>query len=180
MSITDTSPTLKRYKDTVIECLKLYYPMASTEDLSVAVDYSIQKRLKDTNVQISNSYKRKRVLERDPVTGEEKLVFKNTVQNITLQKLTDYILSREPIVTAFGTMFQHHGTIPNPLMEVVQSFLDNRTVYKKKMLSFPKGSEDYEKYNLLQSLTDYSGTPNGDIGAQTALTAGNSLELIVP
>ena len=45
MSITDTSPTLKRYKDTVIERMKLYYPMASREDLSVAVDYSIQKRL---------------------------------------------------------------------------------------------------------------------------------------
>lgn len=179
MSTPDTSPTLKRYKDTMMDCVKLVHPNMPEDLLELGVDYSIRKRLKDSNVQISNSYKRRRAIERDPVTGAEKLVFKNSIQNITLQKLSDYILSREPIVTAFGTMFQHHGTIPNPLMDVVQSFLDNRTAYKKKMFTFPKGSEEFEKYNLFQSLT-YSGTPNGDIGVQTALTAGNSLELIVP
>ena len=53
-------------------------------------------------------------------------------------------------------MFKHHGTVPNPLLAVVQSFLDNRTIHKKQMVQYPKGSEDFEKYNLLQSLTKMS------------------------
>ena len=70
-------------------------------------------------------------------------------------------------------MFKHHGEVPNPLVEVVFQFLSNRSEYKNLMFTFPKGSEDFEKYNLLQSLTIYFasinlGTPNGDIGVQTA------------
>ena len=86
--------------------------------------------------------------------------FQDATQNITLLKLSDYIMSREPIVTPYGTMFKHHGTVPNPLMDTVQSFLDLRSVYKKKMFTYPKGSEDFEKYNLLQQLSkiDSNGT----------------------
>ena len=133
----------------------LYYPESSPEALDVAIDYSIQKRIKNANALLSNSYKRYKVIEKDE-HGNEVQVYKNAEQNITLQQLSDYILSREPIVTAFGTMFKHHGTIPNPLFAVVQSFLDNRTIHKKQMFQYPKGSEQFEKYNLLQSLTKMS------------------------
>ena len=163
---SNESPTLARYRDTMKDCIKLYYPNARDDEIYAAIEYSMQKRMKDDTVKISNSYKKRRTIEKDQY-GNEHYVFKNTEQSIGLQKLTDYILSRQPIVTAFGTMFLHHGETPNPLMEVVQSFLDDRTKYKKKMFTFPKGSEEFEKYNLLQSLT-FSGTPNGDIGVQTA------------
>lgn len=129
----------------------LYYPESSPEVLDAAIDYSIQKRIQNANAVLSNSYRRRRVIERDE-NGNEVQVYKNAEQNITLQQISDYILSREPIVTAFGTMFKHHGTIPNPLFAVVQSFLDNRTIHKKQMFQYPKGSEQFEKYNLLQSL----------------------------
>ena len=117
--------------------------------------HAIRNRLSElkTNAKLSNSYKRYKVLEKDPNTGIEKPVYKDLEQNVTLQQLSDYILSRKPIVTAFGTMFMHHDTVPNPLFVVVQSYLDNRTKHKKQMFQFPKGSEDFEKYNLLQSLT---------------------------
>ena len=72
---------------------------------------------------------------------------------MTLLDLTDYINTREPIVTAYGTMFRKHGEVPNPMGKVIQGFLDLRDVHKKKMFTFPKGSEDFEKYNLLQTLT---------------------------
>ena len=133
----------------------LYYPESSPEVLDAAIDYSIQKRIQNANAVLSNSYRRRRVIERDE-NGNEVQVYKNAEQNLTLQQISDYILSREPIVTAFGTMFKHHGTIPNPLFAVVQSFLDNRTIHKKQMFQYPKGSEDFEKYNLLQSLTKMS------------------------
>ena len=117
----------------------------------------------NTNIQVSNSYKRYRVQETDEY-GNPKTDMNNNpiyrmqdkVVNMTLLRVSDYIMSKEPIVTAFGTMFKHHGTVPNPLFDTVQSFLDNRTLHKKQMFSFPKGSEDFEKFNLLQSLTFYN------------------------
>lgn len=163
----NSSPTLVKYRDTMRQCLQLYYPEASPTDLDAAIEYSIQKRLKNANAKLANSYKRYKVIENDEA------VYKDLEQNVSLMKLSDYILSREPIVTAFGTMFSHHGEVPNPLATVVQSFLDNRTIHKKQMFQYPKGSEDFEKYNLLQSLNLSLGTPNGDIGVQTILIAGN-------
>lgn len=149
------SPTLMRYKDTLNKCLKLYYPNASNRDVNNAIDYSINKRIYNANAKISNSYKRYKVTKTDE-RGNQYQEYVEPTQNISLLKLADYIISREPIVTAFGTMFKHHGTVPNPLMDVVQSFLDNRTKHKKQMFQYPKGSEFFEKYNLLQSLTRMS------------------------
>lgn len=161
MSIITQSPTLLKYRDTLTECIRLYYPNAPINDIYNAIEYSVDKRMKNSNVQLSNSYKRYR---------NEDSEYQDLVQNVTLQQLSDYIISRQPIVTAFGTMFQHHGTVPNPLITVVQSFLDNRTKHKKMMFNFPKGSEDFEKYNLLQSLDkiDANGI-YGTIGMYSAL-----------
>lgn len=150
MIITE-SPTLVKYKDAMRECIKLYYTDAPDNDIDAAIDYSINKRLYNANARITNSYKRYKVTKTDQ-QGNQYQEYVEPSQNISLLKLSDYIMSREPIVTAFGTMFKHHGTVPNPLMDVVQSFLDNRTKHKKQMFQFPKGSENFEKYNLLQSL----------------------------
>ena len=72
--------------------------------------------------------------------------------NMSLLALADYINQREPIVTAHGTLFKKHADAPNPMGVVIQQFLDQRKKDKKMMFKFPKGSEDFEKYNLLQSL----------------------------
>ena len=98
-------------------------------------------------MRIVNSYKRYR---------DENDNYKDFEQQITLKKLADYILSRRPILTANGVMFKNHTLEPNPMDEVIQSFLKLRSQYKKQMFSYPKGSEDFEKYNLLQSLTRMS------------------------
>lgn len=150
MVITE-SPTLVKYKETMRQCIRLYYPDGSDADINEAIDYSIQKRLYNANAKITNSYKRYKVTKTDD-HGNQYQEYVEPTQNISLLALSDYIISREPIVTAFGTMFKHHGTVPNPLMDVVQSFLDNRTKHKKQMFQYPKGSEQFEKYNLLQSL----------------------------
>lgn len=150
----DDSPTLSRYKETVKQILRLYYPTASPAELNSAIDYSINKRIKNANARLANSYKRYKVIEKNPETGQEKMVYKDLEQNVTLLQLSDYIASRQPIVTAFGTMFmKHESGVPNPLAKVIQSFLDLRGIHKKQMFQFPKGSEDFERYNLLQSLT---------------------------
>ena len=138
------SPTLVKYKKTLSDCMMLYYPNANPSDIDAAIDYSIQKRFRNSNkVRVVNSYKRYR---------DENDNYKDPEQQMTLQKLSDYILSREPIVTANGVMFKHHGEVPNPMNDVIQSFLSLRSQHKKMMFSFPKGSENFQKYNLMQSL----------------------------
>lgn len=127
------SPTLESYREAMSQCIRLIYPNIHDVELNNALDYSINKRLYNANISIENSYT-------------------NKTQNTTLLKIADYINSKEPIMTSFGTLFRKHGDVPNPLFETVQSFLDLRTEHKNAMFKFPKGSENFEKYNLLQSL----------------------------
>lgn len=169
------SPTLSKYKETIADCVGLYYNRVPREDIYKAIDYSIAKRFKDSNAKIVNSYKRQRVTVENE-HGERVPGFQDATQNITLLKLSDYIMSREPIVTPYGTLFRHHGTISNPLMDTVQSFLDLRSKHKKQMFQYSKGSEDFEKYNLLQSLDkiDSNGI-YGTIGMYSALVYNNNV-----
>ena len=139
------SPTIESYKNKMKRLMYLYNPNIPQNDLENILDYSINKRLYNANAGISNSYKRYV----DPETKK----FKDLFHEFTLLQIADYIKQREPIVTAMGTMFRHHSDLPNPLAATIQSFLDLRSMHKKEMFKYPKGSETFEKYNLLQSLT---------------------------
>lgn len=149
--VIENSPTIERYKQEIYECTKLFMPNITRDQIESVLDYSINKRYKNDECSIVNSYT-------------------NKTANMTLLAVTDYIASREPIVTAFGTMFRKHGEVPNPLATVVQGFLDKRAEDKKMMFKFPKGSEDFEKYNLLQALDkiDANGI-YGVLGMYTSL-----------
>lgn len=128
----DKSPTLLKYKNDMVEVMQMCTGM-ERDKLEGAVEYSINKRLHNAPVRIDNDYTKK-------------------TANLTLLQLSDWIASREPIITAHGTMFKKHGDVPTPVLDVIQLFLDKRVEDKDKMLSFPKGSEFYEKYNLFQQL----------------------------
>ena len=123
---------LEEYKDTMTRIIQMYYPI-SKQDLDPILDYSISKRYKEYKCEVVNTYT-------------------NQKSSQTLLALADYIASKEPIVTSYGTMFKKHGTVKNPIAIVTQQFLDERDIFKKEMFKWPKGSEDFEKYNLLQQL----------------------------
>lgn len=151
MPILNESPTIQKYRNTMKRCIRMYYPEMDPIDIDPVLDYSIEKRYKKTNAQLSNSYT-------------------NRTADMTLLAISDYIASRHPIVTAFGTMFRNRGDVPNPMGVVVQSFLDKRSEDKKLMFKYPKGSELFEKYNLLQQLDkiDANGI-YGVLGMYTSL-----------
>lgn len=127
-----SSPTINQYKKEMKECLRLYTELDESL-INSALDYSIDKRYNKVLCTVDNSYT-------------------HSKNNLSLLALADYIMSKEPIVTAHGTMFRKHADCPNPMGMVIQQFLDQRGIDKKKMFQFPKGSEEYEKYNLMQQL----------------------------
>ena len=133
MSKLDASGTIKAYKNTMKQCMKLYLPEIDSCEMDKILDFSIKKRYKKHNATIDNSYTKKQA-------------------NMTLLEISDYIMSREPIATAHGTLFRKHGEVPNPMAKVIQSFMDLRDIHKGQMKQYPKGSEYFEKYNLAQQL----------------------------
>lgn len=127
-------PILIQYRDTMTRILNSKYPLMNKNDIEKAIEFSIQKRFKDFNLSIQNKYIGKTV-------------------GMTALAMLDYIRNREPIITSYGTMFRRHDTVPNPMGKVIQSFLDLRKAQKKEMFKYPKGSEMFERWNLLQNLS---------------------------
>lgn len=130
----EESSTLDKYRIQMKKVVHLIYPTLDPLEVDKVVEYSVNKRYKREPAQVNNSYTKR-------------------IADMDLLKIADYINDRQPIVNAYGTMFKQHGTVPNPMMDVIQSFLDKRTEDKNKMFQYPKGSELYERYNLAQSLT---------------------------
>lgn len=131
--IASEHKVLREYKDTVSRIINSVYPEMDKHDIERAVDWSITKRFKNFDLQLQNNYTKK------------------TMQGTMLDML-DYIEKRQPIITAYGTMFLKHDVVPNPMGKVIQSFLDLRKKHKKEMFKYPKNSEMFEHFNLLQAL----------------------------
>ena len=124
---------LNLYKDDMVDILKLVYPTLSRDVIEKAVVKSAKERYEKVPVTLDNNY-----------TGVK--------QNSTLMALTNYILEKEPIMTAYGVLFKKHADSENPLIDMIAMFMNNRGIHKKEMFKYPKGSELFEKFNLLQSL----------------------------
>ena len=95
------------YKQAIAEAVKMIFKELPDDVINKVIDYSINKRYTEHPVTIENNYT-------------------HMVNETTLLKLCDYINDKKPIVTAYGTMFQRHGTVLNPLAEIIQDFLNKR------------------------------------------------------
>ena len=126
---------IDEYKREMMKMLPLYYPTLRDNELEEVLDFAIAKRFKDASCSLYNNYKEQ-------------------TMDTTLYKLTKYIESKKPIVTAFGVLFMRHGTMDNPLYEFIEELANVRVMYKDKMFEcMEKGDiEGEKKYNLLQLL----------------------------
>ena len=129
------------YEEEMVRLIHSYLPQMTIADIRTAVEYSVNKRYKEVDCAIDNNYTK-------------------TKTNSTLLDMANWINEREPIVTAYGVMFKKHNVKrPNPLIELIRSFMEGRDIYKKKMFEYLE-KHDYvnvAKYDLLQLLTKRDG-----------------------
>lgn len=126
---------LERYREEMTRIIKRLHPQANNNEIRRAIEYSIRKRYKEHNCVLDNNYTKKQV-------------------KTTLLAMADYIDAKEPICTAYGVLFRKHGEVPNPLIDLIKSFMDGRDQYKKQMFKY-LDAHDYDnvaKYNLFQLL----------------------------
>ena len=131
--IHEEEKALKEYYEVMTRVIKTNFPTLTYEDIHDVISYSCAKHYKDEQCKVYNNYLDK------------------TVQ-MTLKDLTNYIKEREVCITGWGVMFKHSTDAPNPLKKMIQMFMESRDVYKKEMFKYVQGSENFEKYNLLQLL----------------------------
>lgn len=133
MVVRPAGNIIQRYTAVMQRMLGMQFPNLTMADIQAAIDYSLEKRYKEETCLINNNYNKKEL-------------------DMTLLQLANYILDREPIYTGYGCLWKRKGTVPNPLVEMVRRFMESRGIFKKEMFKYPKGSEDFQKYNLLQLL----------------------------
>lgn len=138
---------VQKYKTQAVREMHTLFPQLTTKEIGYAIDDMIGKRLTDHPITIDNNYKKMQVAS-------------------TLLELTQYIKEKEPIFTNQGVMFAKHGTIPNPIAKMLDSFLRDRGLMKKEMFKYPKGSPDFAKYNLLQLLLKIDANGFYGVGGQ--------------
>ena len=120
------------YKSKIKQATKSFMNIPDSV-LDRALQYSMQKRQQNIPVSISNNYTKR-------------------TTDLTLKELTDYIMKREPICTQWGVLFKKRGEVPNPLAMMIISFMEGRDIHKGQMFQFPKGTEEFAKYYMLQIL----------------------------
>lgn len=140
-----------KYKRMMIDGLKHSFPGLSKNELLEAINWSIDKRLAVGPASIDNNYTKQRI------DGD-------------VLDVLNYIESLQPIVTSSGVLFKRHKEADNPLAKMIMGFLDQRSAFKKQMFKYPKGSSEFEKYNLLQLLEKLNANATyGVLGAPTSM-----------
>lgn len=146
----DLKPIIE-YKQVMMEGLRHSFPGLHPEELSEAIEWSINSRLYNGPASLDNNYTKKRM-------------------DGTVLDILNYIQKLEPIITSSGVLFKKHKEAENPLSKMINGFLEKRGQYKTEMFKYPKGSSDFERYNLFQLLEKLNANATyGVIGAPTSM-----------
>ena len=145
------SKVVQEYINVMVDGLKNSFPKLYEQELRNAIEWSIFKRQYNGPASIDNNYTHQRL-------------------DGTVLDIIRYIESLEPIVTSSGVLFKKHKEADNPLSRMIMGFISKRKQYKKEMFKYPKGSEQFAKYNLSQLLEKLNANATyGVLGAPTSL-----------
>ena len=126
---------VKDYKKKMIKVASRLYPEVDKLQLEEVVDELIRENLINPSVTLDNNY-----------THESK--------DTNLLAVFDWIEDRKPIVAGNGTMYKNQNEAYNPIGEMLDGFLTDRKMYKKKMFAVDDVLNPlYKYYDLLQMNT---------------------------
>ena len=117
---------IDNYKETMYRMLRLNIPTLTDSELREAIEYSINENYTNNKCTLYNNYKK-------------------IEAPLDLEALTNFIMSKGPIMTPSGVLFAAHGTVKNPLYDMIEVFATTRDKFKKKMFQYPKGSELFKR-----------------------------------
>ena len=124
---------IQNYAQVMVDGLRNSFPQLTEDQLRRAIDWSVNKRIYNGPASLDNNYTKRRM-------------------DGTVLDIIKYIETLEPILTSSGVLFKKHKEAANPMAKMIMGFLDKRAQYKKTMFKYPRGSAEFERYNLLQLL----------------------------
>ena len=134
---------IERYRQVMINILSKLYPQYTLSELYEVIDYAISQTYHESTADVYNNRS-------------------DIHYRYTTLKLTDYILTHKPIMSTQGVLFQRHNKSKNPFYNFIQYLLDKRDAAKAEMKKCEKGTEEYNKWNLMQ--LNYKVATNGAYG----------------
>lgn len=134
---------IEMYRQSMIEILSRLVPEYNLSELYEVIDYAISNTYQESKADVYNN--RSNAHFRSDLLG-----------------LTNFILDHKPILTTQGVLFKRHDQSKNPFYNFIQYLLDKRDAAKKMMKKFEKGTEEYNKWNLMQ--LNYKVATNGAYG----------------
>ena len=108
------SKFLKKYKKEMMDIVSITYPNMEKSKIENVIDDLIKKRLRNPQVTLDNNY-----------TGERR--------DSTLLSVLDWTYDRKPIICGNATFYKNQHESINPIAKMLEGFLSDRKMYKKKM-----------------------------------------------
>lgn len=124
---------IEGYKNNVLDILQYSFPTIKKKDIYEALEYSINKRFNDSQCEFYNNYKNAKI-------------------ETSLLGMANAILNNKFIMTSYGTLYNRHENIKTPTYRILDIFINARSKFKKEMFKYPKGTEEFKKYDMLQLL----------------------------
>lgn len=124
---------LNQYRRIMIENLKHIYPTLDYNEISYLVNAIISKKYKNKELKIVNNYKEREV-------------------DSDIEKIMEFINENKPILIENGCLFRKHEKGFTLFYRLIDQFVESRKKLKNKMFQYKKGTEEFNKYNLMQLL----------------------------
>ena len=124
---------VSKYREQAKKNLMINFPTLTEGEVDTALD-----------IILSNAYTKRECILHNNYTEE--------TAETDVAGISNYIYEKTPIMVANGCLFKQYTKELTPMYKLITSFTDNRSKFKKEMFKYEKGTEKFNKYNMLQML----------------------------